>query len=182
MGFGPLRVQTQEIALKKVKTYLPKDIISFMEKEKASFRKFVFAPPIVGPKYIQFCTVANVRLFWFACPVMDNKSGTQNTDQNDPNSGKSGYYLGRAVNLVHRASGCWPEGLILWFSEWNVLGFYNYSSNEVKLFPDLSWAELEENPGLYICSQGEGAEGRGSVSNINNFCKPWEYWEYHEEA
>ena len=182
MGFGPLRVQTQQISKEQAKTCLPQEIISFMEKENGSCRKFVFAPPVAGPQYIEFCTVENVRLLWFACPVMDFENGKHNTEQNDPNLGKPGYYLGRAVNLVHRASGSWPEGLLLWLSEWGVPGFYNYSSNEVNLFPDLCWADLEKNPGLYICSQGESAEGRGAVTTINEYCKPWEYWEYREEG
>jgi len=182
MTFGPLNGQMTELKGDLSDYLLPAETISFLECKsgESNYRKFIFEFPVEGPEYVLFCNPSNAKVLWFAIEVLDEEMAERFNNYNDPNMEKDGVYTGRAINLIHRAHGAWPEGLLLWIPELQVFGFYNLEKFELKIFPEATWNDIEQNFGLFVFSQWNNYEDAIKAESVYSHFNPWEIWEYED--
>ena len=87
----------------------------------------------------------------------------------DPNRGKDGDYLVKAVELIGECDAYDPEGILTWFPDFRCYGCWDVDHHKALVFPKAKWLDIVENPAEFLSAQWNGP------SDITKPMAPWKH-------
>jgi hypothetical protein len=139
---------------------LPRDLVAFLKEGKRL--KYNASKSEVGPIVLK--PLDHLRLSQFEA----NTEGTP-AHEKDPNRGKPGHYLIRAVDLVAECDAYGPDGIFAWLPDYKCFGQWDPDHQQVIVFPKTTWSEIVAKPARYLDAQWTDFE------DIGRYIEPWKH-------
>jgi hypothetical protein len=161
MAARPVRAKKARPAKTDLKELrLPKDLVAFLTAGKRL--KYNASKAAVGP--IELKPLDHLKLTAFEVSTEDTPA-----QEKDPNRGKRGHYVVRAVDLVAECDAYGPEGILAWLPDYKSFGTWDPDHLQLVVFPKATWSQIEKGPAKYLDAQWGDFEG------FARHIEPWKH-------
>ena len=137
---------------------LPRDLVAFLTAGKRL--KYNTTTSEVGPIVLK--PLDHLRLSEFEASTDDTPA-----HESDPNRGKPGHYLIRAVDIVAECDAYGPDGILAWLPDYRCFGQWDSDHQRVIVFPKTTWSEIVAKPARYLDAQW------GDFEDFGRYIEPW---------